>query len=353
MGKTAADQVMTKILAGTAPGGLRVSGHLDLSGTAVTRLPAGLTVDSLDLSDCAALRALPPDLTVRRLTLSRCPAAEALPPGFHCYELEMRETAITTLPPGLQVDYRLDLEGSYALTELPRGLKVGSLSLRNCPALESLPEDLAVYFLDISNCPRLEAWPATATVGIGRITARNCTALRELPAWLTNLWQLDLRGCINLTYIPDGIRVSGGLDLADVPVQGLPPSLRRAPLQWRGVPVDHRIVFQPETITAAEVSAERNTERRRVLLERMGYDNFIAQAHAQILDSDTDTGGPRQLLRVSLPDDEPLVCVAVRCPSTARQYVIRVPPTTKTCRQASAWIAGFDNADDYAPLMET
>jgi hypothetical protein len=51
--------------------------------------------------------------------------------------------------------------------------------------------------------------------------------------------------------------------------------------------------------------------------------------------------------------DEDLLCVSVICPSTARQYVIRVPPTMLTCRQAVAWVAGFDNPDDYRPLIET
>ena len=80
---------------------------------------------------------------------------------------------------------------------------------------------------------------------------------------------------------------------------------------------------------------------------------FLEEAHAEVLDRDRDPGGERQLLRVPLPGDEPLVCVSVFCPSTSRQYVLRVPPTTKTCRQGVAWMAGFDNPDDYRPLVET
>jgi hypothetical protein len=61
----------------------------------------------------------------------------------------------------------------------------------------------------------------------------------------------------------------------------------------------------------------------------------------------------RKLLRVPMKGDEDLVCVLVICPSTSRQYILRVPPTMRTCRQAIAWTAGFDNADDYHPLVET
>ena len=55
-----------RILAGTAPPGLRVGGDLNLAEcTALTALPPDLTVGrSLDLRGCAALAALPPDLTV-------------------------------------------------------------------------------------------------------------------------------------------------------------------------------------------------------------------------------------------------------------------------------------------------
>lgn len=102
-----------------------------------------------------------------------------------------------------------------------------------------------------------------------------------------------------------------------------------------------------------EVLTERNAERRRVLLDRYGYGRFITDARAEPLSADTDPGGPRQLLRVDLPGDEPLVALSCFCPSTGRQYMIRVPPATRTCHQAAAWIAGFDNPDDYRPDLET
>jgi hypothetical protein len=56
---------------------------------------------------------------------------------------------------------------------------------------------------------------------------------------------------------------------------------------------------------------------------------------------------------VTLTDDEPIVVVSVHCPSTGRQYLVRVPRDTRTGRAAVAWTAGFDNPDDYAPVEET
>lgn len=320
------------IAAGRAPAGLRVAGHLKLAGLPIERLPEGLTADTIDLTGCTALRALPPGLRARRLVLDGCTALDRLPAGLAVYELQMRWTTIATLPADLRVAYRLDLTGSAALTALPRGLRVGTLILRDCARLAALPEDLAVSFLDLAGCERLAHWPASATVRIG---------------------SLDIRGCRALTALPDGLADLTWLDLADSGIAALPPALRGTRLRWRGVPVDERIAFRPETIGAREILDEPNAERRRVLLERLGYERFVAEAGAETLDRDRDPGGPRQLLRVPLPGDEPLVCVAVRCPSTGRQYAIRVPPTTRTCRGAAAWIAGFSDPDDYRPLVET
>ena len=42
-----------------------------------------------------------------------------------------------------------------------------------------------------------------------------------------------------------------------------------------------------------------------------------------------------------------------RCPTTQREYLLPVPNNVITCRQAAAWMAGFDNPDDYAPIQET
>ncbi len=334
--------------------GLSVTGQLNLANDrSLTHLPPGLSVDSLNLSGCAALRALPLGLRARRINITGCTALTELPPGLQCYELIAKHTSLRTLPEDLRVDYRLDLEGCAELTQLPPQLKVGSLVLRECTALEALPEGLDVYFLDIAGCTRLSRWPQNAAIRVGRLNARGCRQLGSLPPWLQQLSQLDVSGCVNLAELPTTLSVSSWLDLADTQISSLPTSARDAQLRWRGVPVDERVAFHPETITAAEVLGESNAELRRVLLERMGYDAFLAQAAAITLHTDRDAGGERRLLKVDLQGDEPLVCLAVLCPSTGRQYLIRVPPAMRTCHQAAAWIAGFDNPNDYRPILET
>jgi len=316
--------------------------------------PDGLTIKGcLDLSNNVDLTRLPNNLTVTRLTLNNCTHLRSLPSGLSCYELEMQGTAITTLPSDLRVEYRLDLSESTALQVLPDNLKVGSLVLHHCTALTTLPEGLDVYYLDISDCPQLTTWPTRGSLRFGRLNARDCTGLTELPTWMTRLAQLDISGCTHLKTLPDGLRVSSWLDLAHVPIQALPPSLSGVRLRWRDVLVNERIVFHPETLTVHDVLDESNAEIRRVMLERMGYEAFFEQAQAEIVDQDRDPGGDRRLLSMSIPGDETLVCLAVQCPSTERRYVIRVPPTMQTCHQAAAWIAGYDDPADYHPLVET
>jgi hypothetical protein len=278
----------------------------------LTELPAGLRVGRLNVSGCKNLRHLPADL-------------EAM---------------------------QIDASGS-GLVSLPTGLRVGTLDISNCTDLSVLPEGLNVDFLDVSGCVNLMGWPERMTIGVGRLRARGCDWLTALPQSLTDLAQLDVAGCRNLTQLPEGLRVSSWLDLADTGVTTLPASLQKTRLRWNGVMVEARVVFAPETLTGFDVLATANVEVRRVILERVGLERFVSDVRPEVLDRDTDPGGPRRLLRIPLRGDEDLMCLAVGCPSTGREYLLRVPPAMASCHQAAAWIAGFDNSAHYAPLAET
>ncbi len=349
-----AKEAAALILKDRAPTNLRVSGSLVLSGgNWLTTLPAGLQADNIDLSGCDTLETLPDGLKTRCLNLTGCTGLKSLPNGLHCNELNLNNTLLHGLPSDLRVDFRLDCSGCVVLETLPVGLKVGSLLLRDCTSLETLPEGLDVSFLDISGCLGMHHWPRHATVQIGRLVARGCMQFTALPDWLTDISQLDLSGCANITDLPPSLRVRSWIDIANTGITSLPPGVANAQIRWRGVTIDRRIAFEPETIQPNEILQTVNVELRRVLMERMGYEVFMAQAKAEVLDTDTDPGGKRSLLRVPIAGDEPLVCLSVSCPSTEREYMLRVPPEIRTCRRAAAWLAGFDNPDEYQPVMET
>lgn len=327
-----AQEARPLILAGRAPNGLVVKGNLNLRGEkGLSHLPDNLHCQSLDISDC--------------------PNLYALPEGLQCNDLIAQNLKITYLPQ-VQVKFRLDLSGCTSLEELPGNLKAGSLVLRDCTGLKQLPEGLDVYFLDISGCILLEHFPQHGSIQVGHLVARGCHRLRELPTWLDKIAQLDLSGCLNISQIPAHLHISSWLDLADSGIQSLPKG-KQIPLRWKGVPIDERIAFRPETISGQEVLQARNVELRRVLLERMGHERFITEVGGLVLDKDHDTGGERKLVRVPFEGDEPLVVLWVICPSTGRNYVLRVPPHISRCRQAAAWIAGFDHPGEYNPVIET
>jgi hypothetical protein len=339
--------------------------RLDLSGNqSLVELPEGLRVDKLFLRGCVGLTRLPSRLDVHFLSLVDCTGITDLPSGLTCDTLKLQGTRVRSLPEDLRVSSRLDLTDCRELTHLPSGLRVGwpdvprgtptggALILRQCTALEFLPDGLDVCHLDVRGCTRLRGWPAGASLRVGRLNARGCPQLRSLPRELS-ISRLDISDCVNLVELHDGVRVSTEIEIANTALTGLPPSLAHVRLLWRGVPIAARIAFDPGSITIAEILTESNSELRRVLLERFGLERFMTEASPEVLDQDRDKGGERKLLRVPMEGDEDLVCILVLCPSTGRRYILRVPPTMKTCRQAIAWTAGFDNPDDYRPLVET
>lgn len=317
------------ILSGQVTGPLRFRGTLDFSSDKrLTRLPDGLSGDVLNISDTGIT---------------------ALPDGLDVGELVACNLPLETVPDTTTVKFRLTLDGCTRLHRLPAGLRVGSLSLQDCLSLETLPEGLDVCFLNLSRCEALRGWPQQGRIRFGNLTLRDCLSLRELPDWLETLAQLDISGCRGITALPEGLRVSGWLDVAG---SGITALERDISLRWRGVRIDRRVAFEPESITGAEVLAQPNAEVRRVMMERIGYERFLAEVGATVLDQDTDAGGQRTLVRVELPDDEPFVAISVACPSTGRQYVLRVPPTIRTAHGASAWLAGFDDPNAYQPVIE-
>lgn len=329
-------------------------GRLDLPKLAtLSELPDGLSVRHLNLSGCSNLAQLPEGLRVRHLNLADCSALTELPSGLACYEINLSGTQIQSLPADLRVEYRLELTNCTKLVKLPDGLRVGSLVLRGCRALGSLPEGLDVNFLDLRGCEGLTDWPKAATIRIGRLSMSGCRRLGRLPDGLGRVAQLDVSDCTSLKSLPEGLEIGTSIEIANTAITALPASMAGVSLLWRGVPIDARIAFDPDSIEVGEVLEEENAERRRVLLERVGLERFLSEAKVEVLDADQDPGGHRRLLRVPLEGDEDLVCVMVHCPSTGGRYLLRVPPSMETCRQAVAWTAGFDDPSLYRPLVET
>jgi len=215
---------------------------------------------------------------------------------------------------GMKVIGTLDLSGDALLTDLPAQLECETLNLSGCVKLEHIGFGLKVRVLDVTGCASLKALPEDAVV-------------------------------------------SGWCELAGSGLERVPLGLHTR-LRWQGLRVDERVALHPEELSGQEVLATRNLELRRILLERIGLEKLVSEVGGLILNRDRDAGGERKLVRIPLEagdfeeGDEDIVAVCLTCPSTGGQYAIRVPLWTRTCHEAAAWIAGFENPDEYQPVIE-
>jgi hypothetical protein len=185
---------------------------------------------------------------------------------------------------------------------------------------------------------------------LGNLNLSGAANIYHLPENLT-CESLDLSDCTNITTLPKGLHVTYWIEIAGSGITSLPTGHGFC-LHWRGVHINDRIAFAPQSLTGQEILRTDNVEIRRVLIERLGYETFLQQVGGVIRDRDTDAGGERQLIYIPFDDDEPLMLLKVICPSTGHIHILRVPPYLDTCHQSAAWIAGFDNPDDYHPAIE-
>jgi hypothetical protein len=122
---------------------------------------------------------------------------------------------------------------------------------------------------------------------------------------------------------------------------------------WHGVRVPRQVIERPDAITVSQIRTTRNLEVRRVLMERYGLDRYLRDADATLVQAD-EYG---RLWRCELPDDWPLTMVEVvnataEPDGTYATYLLRVPPTAGTAKEAVAWTFGMA-ADDYHPAVQT
>lgn len=307
----------------------------------------------LRLVNCHSLAYLPRELHAAAVDVSDCENLRGLPERLTCEELILRRTNVECISSGLEVSHLLDAQDCRQLCRISGPLKVRWLNLSGCSALERVPDGVHARRIDLSRCTSLVEISSGAARRVQHFNVSHCSRLTQIPDSFERLETLNVAGCTQLETLPDGLHVRTWIDIAGSGLTGLPWSMRSVRVLWRGVLVSDRVAFNPETITADEIFSESNLTLRRILLDRLGIERFVAQTQPTIVDADFDAGGGRQLLRICFPSGEDLVCLQVQCPSTGQRYLLRVPSETRMCKQAAAWIAGFSSADHYQPVMET
>jgi hypothetical protein len=114
---------------------------------------------------------------------------------------------------------------------------------------------------------------------------------------------------------------------------------------WHGVHVPRHDIERPDCITVKQIKAEANTEVRRVMIERYrcgddidGVAAYIRDAGERLVDVDERYG---TLWLCEFAQDEPIAMIEVvnatpDADGHFKRYWLRVPPATRTAREAVA-----------------
>ena len=134
---------------------------------------------------------------------------------------------------------------------------------------------------------------------------------------------------------------------------------------WHGVRVPKDVILRPDAITVGGIDGETNTEARRVMIERMGFERFVRESGAQLISEDRDLyDQPRRLWhRDQGLEFEPLRLVEVvnstpEPDGAHKSYFLAVPQFDDrgdeilTPAHAVAWTFAM-TPEDYRTLVET
>lgn len=102
-----------------------------------------------------------------------------------------------------------------------------------------------------------------------------------------------------------------------------------------GVKVDEQIVMQPHTQTMKQIKEEENEEVRRIRIERYGWESYLEQNNAFVIDERENEVEQNHEALFSCDNMKILVC---SCPSTARVYALEVPEEINTCEHGQNWL---------------
>lgn len=165
-------------------------------------------------------------------------------------------------------DIAVDLSGNSRLSQLPSGIRTGSLNLSGCTTLSSLPAEIDVAFLDLSGCTALKELPQGVRLRGGRLNLSGCTGLTSLPDDLGEVAALDLSGCTGISQMPQGLVVTSWIDVADSGIKELPELFEPVGVRWNGVAVPRKVAFAPQSITRDDVARERDPKVREIMEQR-------------------------------------------------------------------------------------
>jgi hypothetical protein len=184
---------------------------LTIQKSAVTALPEGLVLKELDISH-TPIKELPADLEVSmRLAAWECSFAEIPETVKLGGDLDISRSKCRKLPVGLKLD-GLDVSECTELVALPSDLTVKKLTARSA-GVRNIGDRLVVHGEANFNRSDIVAIPSDAEFH-GDVSARQCDNLREVGRAFFG-GKLNLRGSGPLT-LANGLDIMGDLMLGDV-----------------------------------------------------------------------------------------------------------------------------------------
>jgi hypothetical protein len=123
-----------------------------------------------------------------------------------------------------------------------------------------------------------------------------------------------------------------------------------------GVVVPTWLVREPERLDVEAVTTERNSEVRRIMVERYGMGRLVRDGGAELVHED-DRGRLWRIDGRPRARRAPLVMIEVvnstpEPDGTYKRYLLRVPSRMRTAGAAVGWTFGL-RAHEYAPEQET
>jgi hypothetical protein len=104
-----------------------------------------------------------------------------------------------------------------------------------------------------------------------------------------------------------------------------------------GVHVSEQIILRPTTQTLDQIDQEHNAEIRRIRIERYGWQPYLQQKNALVIEHQRNEIEQTEESLMELEGVKVLVCA---CPSTGRVYAMEADPDCQTIEQAQAYLSG-------------
>ena len=133
-----------------------------------------------------------------------------------------------------------------------------------------------------------------------------------------------------------------------------------------------KIVEKPEELTLRDIADEPNEEIKRLAIEKFGWNRYLAEVGATVLDRRENYVDNTVEALVSIPDSisrrswdhtrRDYVVNEVRiekrklilaCRSTGRQYFLAVPDDVRTCEDGQRWMANGANSEHVPAFTRT